>query len=325
MPECRCRKCGKQFDAPVKARHRLLCGDARNGEDVARLLAGVKANLVFTSPPYATQREYDASSGFTPVPPDRYIDWYRAVAANIADVLAADGSYCLNIRSHCEDGQRHLYVMKLVIAHVEQWKWRFVDDLCWVKSDGGTPGGWPNRFKNGWEPVFHFCRQPEIKFRPKAVGHVSEDCFDYSPNNPKSTSGSGLLGTGARGSAAAKPGADDSDGRHTGVARPSNVIEAKTESSQGSHSAPFPRALAEFFVKAFSDVGDIIFDCFMGSGTSMAAAHVLGRSGYGCEISPAYCDVIVRRMINLGAGSVVLESTGQSFDEVAIERTGVPA
>jgi hypothetical protein len=57
----------------------------------------------------------------------------------------------------------------------------------------------------------------------------------------------------------------------------------------------------------------------------MAAAHVLDRSGYGCEISPAYCDVIVRRMINLGVGSVVLDSTGQSFDEVAIERTGVPA
>jgi hypothetical protein len=42
------------------------------------------------------------------------------VADNIADVLAPDGSYCLNIRAHCEDGQRHLYVMKVVIAHVEQ-------------------------------------------------------------------------------------------------------------------------------------------------------------------------------------------------------------
>jgi len=31
----------------------------------------------------------------------------------------------------------------------------------------GVPGGWPNRFKNAWEPVFHFCRQPQIKFRPK--------------------------------------------------------------------------------------------------------------------------------------------------------------
>src|ERR1039457_1740741 len=32
MPECRCRKCGKQFDAPLKAKHRLLCGDARSRE-----------------------------------------------------------------------------------------------------------------------------------------------------------------------------------------------------------------------------------------------------------------------------------------------------
>jgi len=37
-----------------------------------------------------------------------------------------------------------------------------------------------------------------------AVGHVWEDCFDYSPNNPKPTPGSGLLGTGARGRAADK-------------------------------------------------------------------------------------------------------------------------
>jgi DNA modification methylase len=41
------------------------------------------------------------------------------------------------------------------------------------------------------------------------------------------------------------------------------LIEAKTESSQGSHSAPFPRAIPEFFIKAFSDAGDIIFDPFL--------------------------------------------------------------
>jgi len=77
---------------------------------------------------------------------------------------------------------------------------------------------------------------------------------------------------------------------------PSNVIEVRTETNQGSHSAPFPRGLVEFFVKAFSDPGDIVFDPFLGSGTTMAAAHVLGRVGYGCEISPAYCDVILRRV-----------------------------
>ena len=51
----------------------------------------------------------------------------------------------------------------------------------------------------------------------------------------------------------------------------------------------------EFFVKAFSDEGDLVFDPFLGSATSMAAAHVLSRVGYGCEISPAYCDVAMRR------------------------------
>jgi hypothetical protein len=80
---------------------------------------------------------------------------------------------------------------------------------------------WNNRFKNAWQPVFHFCRQQQIKFRPKRVGHQSEDCFDYSPNNPTSKSGSGLLGTGARGDAAGKANAADADGRYAGIARPS--------------------------------------------------------------------------------------------------------
>ena len=139
------------------------------------------------------------SSGFQPIPPEEYAAWFRDVAANIQAVLAPDGSYFLNIKEHADDGERNLYVKDLVIAHRRQWGWRFVDEFCWRKTDNGVPGGWGNRFKNACEPVFHFCRQQQIKFRPQAVGHASEDCFDYSPDNPKSTSGSGLLGTGPRG------------------------------------------------------------------------------------------------------------------------------
>jgi DNA modification methylase len=323
VPEAPAEPVTRPGDIWVIGRHRLICGDCREVTTAARLLDGAKAHLAITSPPYATQREYDPASGFKPVAPEDYVEWFRDVAATIATVLAADGSYLLNIKEHAADGERHLYVKDLVIAHKRQWGWRFVDEFCWRKTDNGVPGGWGNRFKNAWEPVFHFCRQPEIKFRPKAVGHVSEDCFDYSPNNPKSTSGSGLLGTGARGSAAAQPGAEDEDGRFTGIARPSNVVEVKSESSQGSHSAPFPRALVEFFVKAFSDPGDSVFDPFLGSGTTMAAAQVLGRSGIGVEISPAYCDVILQRMAKLTGEEAVLAETGQSISEVAAAR-GVP-
>ncbi len=331
VPEPPAQPVTQPGDVWLIGNHRLICGDSRDAAVVEKLMAGARANVAITSPPYATQRQYDPTSGFKPVPPEEYVEWFRAVAAGVESVLAPDGSYFLNIKAHADDGERNLYVMDLVLAHRRQWGWRFVDEFCWRKTDNGVPGGWQNRFKNAWEPVFHFCRQQQIKFRAEAVSHESDDCFDYSPDNPKSNSGSGLLGTGARG-AAADGGknqdawqrsrnslSDDSEGRHAGLARPSNVIEVKSESSQGSHSAPFPRALVEFFVKAFSDAGDVVFDPFMGSGTTMAAAQVLGRAAYGCEISPAYCDVIVRRLLSLGVDAV-LESNSDSFADVAAAR-----
>lgn len=304
----------------------VICCDCKDLARIKSVLGGRKVNLVVTSPPYAAQREYDKSSGFQPIAPDRYVEWYKGVADVIAEILASDGSYFLNIKEHAEDGERSLYVKDLVLAHKRQWGWRFVDEFCWRKTDNGVPGGWSNRFKNAWEPVFHFCRNPKIKFNAEAVGHESADCFDYSPNNPKSVSGSGLLGTGARGEAAGKPGSKDNDGRHAGIARPSNVIECKTESSQGSHSAPFPRALVEFFVKAFSDPGDIVFDPFGGSGTTAVAALGLGRNAICTEISPGYCDVIVRRILAAQPTfSARLDGDGRTFDEIARERQPVAA
>ena len=324
IPEAPAKAVTKPGDLWLIGPHRLICGDCRDGSIVARLFEGRKANVVITSPPYATQRQYDPSSGFEPVPPEKYTAWFRDVAAVIESVLARDGSYFLNIKAHAEDGERSLYVMDLVLAHRRQWGWRFVDEFCWRKTDDGVPGGWNNRFKNAWEPIYHFSRERKIKFRPRAVAHWSDDCFDYSPDNPKSTSGSGLLGTGPRGAAADKGrnraawqttrrNANDLEGRHGGLARPSNVIEAKTESSQGSHSAPFPRAIPEFFIKAFSDSGDVVFDPFAGSGTTLVAAGLLNRAGYGIEISPAYCDVILRRLEETLQISPVHAATGNRF------------
>lgn len=310
----------------------VICGDCRDLAVVKRLLGERKVNLVFTSPPYADRRQYDESSGFKPIPPEHYVQWFADVQAVIAEVLTSDGSFVLNIKPHAEDGQRVLYVNDLLTAMVRQWRWQFVDELCWRKTDDGVPGGWPNRFKNAWEPCYHFTRSDKIKFNPEAVGHWSEDCFDYSPLNPKSTSGSGLLGSGARGAAAdggklqgAWAQSNHSknvgkDGRHGGITRPSNVIECKTESSQGSHAAPFPRALANFFIRSFSDPGDVCFDPFMGSGTVLAESMALGRSCYGCEISPTYTDVIVRRGQDFSKQRFYLDGSHQTFDQVQFER-----
>ena len=159
-----------------------------------------------------------------------------------------------------------------------------MDDFCWVDTRNGVPGGWPNRFKDAHEPVFHFCQQASIKFRPLANGTASADVFDYSPDNATSPSGSGLLG-------------HDGRTKHEGLARPSNVLQIPA-GSDSSHSAQFPVALPAWFIRAFSDEGDAVLDVFMGSGSTLLAAHNEQRVGYGVELSPAYCDVICRRFEN---------------------------
>ena len=268
-------------DVITLGRHRLMCGDCRDFSHVSALMAGVKINVAVTSPPYASQRKYDETSGFKPIPPDEYVEWYMDVAANIMANLAEDGSYFCNIKEHCEDGQRSLYVKDLTLAHVREWGWRFVDEFVWKR--GGVPGKWANRFKNQWEPIFHFSNSENIKLIHANVAYESEGAFDYSPDNQVS-----------------KTGFFTSKGRPSikkvGMALPGNVLTIGTEVHQTeNHSAPFPVALPEFFIKAFSDEGDIIFDPFMGSGTTLIAAEKNGRTAYGTEISPIYCDVIVTR------------------------------
>jgi site-specific DNA-methyltransferase (adenine-specific) len=292
-------------DVWLLGKHRILCGDCRDFNDVEKLLKGAKINVAVTSPPYASQRKYDETSGFKPIPPDEYVEWYRDVAANIIANIAEDGSYFCNIKEHCEDGQRSLYVKDLTLAHVRKWGWMFVDEFCWRDTKNGVPGGWNNRFKDAWEPIFHYAVSSGIKFHPLANGTPSESVFDYSANTKKSSNGSGL-----------KSGAP-AGGMKEGIARPSNVVEFAAADGQDGHSAAFPVSLPEFFIKAFSDKGDIIFDPFMGSGTTLIAAEKNGRIGYGTEISPGYCDVIVKRWQDFTGLKAIHEATGRTFEEVA--------
>jgi DNA modification methylase len=280
--------------------HRLLCGDCRSHSDVEKLLAGRKINVAVTSPPYASQRKYDESSGFKPIPPDEYVEWYSDVAANIMVNLAEDGSYFCNIKEHCDDGQRSLYVKDLTLAHVRQWGWLFVDEFCWRNTKNGVPGKWYSRLKNAWEPVFHYATSSP-KIRHSQITHKSESVMQYSQENEKSAL-TGFTGADAI--------------REPGDALPSNVIELAAANSNGLHEAPYPVGLPEFFIKAFSDAGDIIFDPFMGSGTTMIAAEKNGRHSCGTEISPMYCDVIVKRWQDFTGKKAIHESSGKTFDEM---------
>ena len=191
--------------------------------------------------------------------------------------LAPDGSWFVNIKEHCDDGQRSLYVKDLTIAHVRQWKWRFVDEFCWQRK--GVPGSWPDRFKNAFEPVLHFS-VASCKFRPKSVTHQSDNVREKSSGERTGTNGEYWNLSGEM---------------VAGLALPSNVIKVDGVETGTGHTAAFPIGLPSFFIKAYTDPGDLVYEPFCGSGTTLIAAAKEGRVCRGVEISPMYCDVIRRR------------------------------
>jgi DNA modification methylase len=274
----------KSGDLWILGDHRLLCGDSTKSEDVRTLMAGGRINVAFTSPPYASQREYDQSSGFKPIAPDDFVDWWEPIQESVKDHLTDDGSFFVNIKPACEDLERLLYVFDLVVSMKRRWKWLFAEEFCWERN--GIPQQVVRRFKNQFEPVYQFCLG-EWKFRPKDVRHASE-------NVPQA------MGKGAGDTNAArrqgKQGAVEPNEIAAGLAYPGNRLPTFSLNHQAlGHSAAFPVGLPSFFIKAYTDKGDKIFDPFLGSGTTLIAAEQLGRKCYGMEISPAYCDVIVKR------------------------------
>ena len=62
---------------------------------------------------------------------------------------------------------------------------------------------------------------------------------------------------------------------------------------------------------------EIVYDPFLGSGTTLIASELHGRRCRGLELAPKYCDVIVRRWQELTSKHATLESDGRTFEEVA--------
>lgn len=188
--------------------------------------------------------------------------------------------FFVNIKAHRDGGSRHLYVMDLVCDMVRVNGWRFVDELCWNKN--GLPGDFVETFRNDFEPVYHFATsENRVKFRIKNVLKGGPQKMEFIPGVLSKRQGTGNY----------KTREVDIDG-----IRPSNVLRIGVDTTIEGHAAAFPVALPSFFISAYSDENDFVYEPFSGSGTTLVACQNLSRRCRAIEISPAYVAVALERM-----------------------------
>ena len=172
------------------------------------------------------------------------------------------------------------------------------------------PGDWAGRFAPSFELVFHFNRQsrkPNKIVPCKTAGEIG-----HAPGTAAMRQKDGSFNAWTHGGQPTQP-----------FRIPDSVIRIERHhgavGTDLSHPAPFPVKLAQHVMEAYSDEGEIVFEPFCGSGTSLIAAQKLKRRVYASEIAPDYCDVTVERCREWYP-DLPITLDGISYEDVAAER-----
>ena len=204
-------------------------------------------------------------------------------------VLRPDGSLVVNIKERVVSGERHTYVLELILAMREQG-WLWTEEYVWHKKNC-YPGKWPNRFRDAWERILHFTLERKFAMYQEEVMVSMGDWTDRrltSLSETDKTRDESKVGSGF--------GKNISNWVGRKKAYPSNVLHMATECGNKAHSAAFPSALPEWFIKLFTKPGDMVLDPFMGSGTSLFVARSLRRSSVGIDTDESYCRMVADQL-----------------------------
>jgi DNA modification methylase len=249
--------------------------------DCLTVLADYPANtfdLIVTSPPYADKRK----NTYGGVAPDKYVDWFIPRSKEFLRVLKPTGTFVLNIKEKAENGERHTFVLELILALRKQG-WLWTEEFIWHKRNC-YPGKWPNRFRDAWERCLQFNKSRHFKMNQEAV---MVPMGDWKHARMKSLGKNDVVRFDSQvGSGFGK---NIENWKDREMAFPTNVLHLATECGNKSHSAAFPESLPEWFIKLFTDEGDLVLDPFLGSGTTCAVAQRLRRNSVGVEILADYC------------------------------------
>jgi site-specific DNA-methyltransferase (adenine-specific) len=253
--------------------------------DVLSTLPSSSFDLILTSPPYADNRHktYDG------VPVNKYVEWFLPVSSQLLRVLKPQGSFVLNIKERVVGGERHTYVIELILALRKQG-WLWTEEYLWHKKNC-YPGRWPNRFRDAWERCLHFTKARKFRMFQDAVrvpmgAWAEKRLRKLSPTDRRRDESKVMSGFGK----------NISNWVGKNLAYPTNVLHLATECSNRNHSATFPVALPAWFIRLFTQPGDLVLDPFIGSGTTAIACIELDRHFVGVELSEKYYKQALQRI-----------------------------
>jgi DNA modification methylase len=242
-----------------------MCGDSTSSDDVAKLMNGYKAELLFTSPPYSDMRDYNGSKDLSV---DNLIEF-------IPTFLPYAEYQVVNLGIQRKDNEIVQY-WDDYINKAKECGYKFLSWNIWSRRGmGGSIANMSAMFRMEHEWIFVF-------------GKKRKDLND-SQKNQSAGLHTGITNRQKDGSTKkSKPKIVKEFGRL------SSIIEMSYGNSK-EHPAVFPIEFPSEYIKAMTNTNNIIVDCFLGSGTTLIAAEKLNRKCYGMELDEKYCDVIINR------------------------------
>ena len=261
----------------IGGKHHLVCGDATKPETYDHLLIGDKARMVFTDPPYNVPIDGHVSGlGATK---------HREFAMASGEMTSSEFEAFLtnvltNLAGASTDGAIHYVCMDwrhmAEVLSAGQNAYAELKNLCvWNKSNGGMG----SLYRSKHELVFVFKNGTGQHINNVDLGRhgrYRSNVWDYAG---------------------------------------ANALSPSRQDDLAMHPTVKPVALVADAMLDTSNRGDIVLDAFAGSGTTLVAAARTGRRGYGIEIDPLYCDVIIRRMAKTHGFAAVNACTGLGFAE----------
>lgn len=236
--------------------HRLLCGDSTDSDQVAKLMNGEKADMVFTDPPYNVNFKGQELSNTTKngvqilhhkganskhdkiendsMPDDEFLNFMKQVLSNV--LLFNNGAWYF---SFCD------LKLDLLLTPLKEMGFIWKSIIIWKKNQATLSG---KDYKSRYEPIVYGC--PENSFYGER--YKQEDIWEF-----------------------------------------------QRTLKNDLHPTMKPIPLIENALNNSSTIGMIVLDLFLGSGSTMVAAHQLKRKCYGMELDPKYCQVIIDRMKKL--------------------------